>query len=255
MVDWINLDLINFTRVDTNKARKGRIIEQYIDKDHNPLRIITDISRVNLFVGANNSGKSRLLRDLFFNMDYNFADLTEDNTFQISNIFDQNNNNEKLVQLKKEWNKVDEKNKSERIAVILNWIVKIVNNSSCYGDVDINRANNLITAISRSTKNNDKKGIKKVYIPTLRGVECFQESMAALQESKLNALKMTTYEQISLNEHVNQVNTVYYKKTCKVYFDDKSIPFGEVYTGELLYQDIQNRLLGEKKSAGKYKRI
>ncbi|MDX9913759.1 MAG: AAA family ATPase [Candidatus Moranbacteria bacterium] len=60
----------------------GEIFQNYLDKDGSELQSIDNLSRVNIFIGSNNSGKSRFLRELMKIKDYFFnSDLIETKKF------------------------------------------------------------------------------------------------------------------------------------------------------------------------------
>lgn len=256
MADLINFDL--FSVANVSQAVKDQVIEQYIDKNEKQLKVIDNISRVNLFVGANNSGKSRLLRENFHNRQFNFADLGDLDITGIEHEMNRRYDNLDCKKLKEEFDQIDKESKSEIVEFILDKTSRIrIEQNSMTPIEQLTRY--LFAVFTGKIKSNVKSNEKRVYIPTLRGVECFKQTMNSLkqithEQGQYNSLKTTPEEQKALDVYIDQVETAYQVKTRKVYFKNNlNSDLSEIHTGESLYKDIQRKLLGKKVEREKIK--
>lgn len=247
MADLIDFKL--FITTNTNQAGKEQVIEQYIDKNENQIEVIANISRVNLFVGANNSGKSRLLREIFYNRTTRFADLTNFNSDEIDRALMSYRDEWDCKKIKEEFDQIDKESKFEIVEFILD---KTTRNKNSNNQRIRRLVTDLLYILKSKVKPNDETDKKRVYIPTLRGVECFKQTIDSLHQSN-QTLKMTATERNSLDAYINQIDNVYHQKICKNYFGNASNTKWEIYTGETLYQDVQKKLLGEKDEREKIK--
>lgn len=60
------INLIDFDFINTNVlVTERKVVKQYKNTRQQQLKLICNVSKVNLFIGENNTGKSRSLREIF----------------------------------------------------------------------------------------------------------------------------------------------------------------------------------------------
>lgn len=229
------------------------------------------LSRLNIFIGTNNSGKSRLLRSLFIDSEYqlelsNFhsskiVEILKKILSEVSICFFRAGIEEASTENIPGTIKVLEKLIAELSLVSVKNIAQTVENfRSFWQDLKSFRSNGgshrqgYSDAIDWNTLNKEVKAIaskynnfiedlvpnkveynpQKVYIPILRGLRSVQ-----LKEDG-------QFDELSDN---------YYKRTIKDYFSDKSVENSEIYTGLRLYEDLKKMLLGKREEREKVKQF
>lgn len=189
-----------------------------------PLLSLTELSKVNIFIGGNNSGKSRFLREMFINA-------SSKSFFHIGDNYNQWAATNESVSLKETFNEYYEGNKRrntdyrKRILELLDTEYVLLNEkSNLHSKIDkLSRYTySLLNEIKRDKPISIFNG-EKMYIPLLRGLQ-----------SLLNS-----------NEHNSKFKyeDMYKERTCTQYFPNTLKK--EVFTGQTVYQDLQDMLLGD----------
>lgn len=220
--------------------------------------VIDNLSKINIFVGPNNSGKSRFIRSLAsdtdFKYDYNLISIENLNNF-IRNIL------KKIEEFRKD-NKINWgnniKNDINEITMFTNPsdVLKKINDlkdsinrlcentNSSWGNLRFSQVGKIILeyfneeeeSFGKDYLNNmpDMK-FKKVYVPILRGLK------PLYSEEDLDFQKMTfNYKDLFGARTMND----YFSEQAK---NSSFLDTFEVFTGLTLYEDIKNKLLGREK--------
>lgn len=229
--------------------------ESYFNEENGNLKILKELSSTNIFIGANNSGKSRFIRSLFANLEYKTFEIDKIekltkkyneylSSIQFSGFYSQSNN-----PYRSEFKNVIENNKisfrlfnlkerssSKIINCIINHNTKVLNFHNRYVSeptfrrycttlseklspiniADISDLNNELTKIL-----NSKIGkVKNIFLPTLRTAH-------SLFEDKENE----NYSKISKDIFKQTISHTHKLKTDETF---------EIFTGLDLYYQIVN---------------
>ncbi|MCP4521749.1 MAG: ATP-binding protein [Cytophagales bacterium] len=234
---------------ELNLSDENAFESYFIEKDE--AKILSNISKVNIFIGANNSGKSRFLRMLFQQRDLKCKIEGDDlnlNKKWIDGFLDEIDKraefihrpysnttvfHEYITEIKKELNKaiqiafLNERNFRE-LNECIKWVIfnldKICENTNYerhfYG---------LVSQVKEIRESLDEESLihsekKHTYIPILRGLREFYSS-----------------------------SDDYKKRTQKDYFKNIDVDneYLSIYTGLSLYKDIRKMLLGKKEDREK----
>ena len=238
---------------------------EYFDNENRPLVALYDVDRFNIFVGENNSGKSRLVRMLFRSNTIFITEKLNGNMVQhlnnvIQNVRDliRTTKNEKigfnLNEIEKAYAEKDFYSLFKNIHIPMNkWRFLESENQ----DDDTRRKLSAVDAsmdnlcmcfeqrIGQTAGRNRTLGIYKgncFYIPVLRGIENFdsyfdKDSLKALDEARL-----TRSQWLALQEYAENSKRIYTEKICKTYSIDERF----VFTAENLYDEIKKKLLGSE---------
>jgi predicted ATP-dependent endonuclease of OLD family len=225
--------------------------ENYFFETEHTSKVISGLSRVNIFLGPNNSGKSRFLRELlktkieylptFFNLD-EWNALIDSSIFEIKPIFsDYKNENFKdfggivnhLEGLKNLYYKENSKNFESTINKLFESLEKLINNKNSsssyisYSDAGVKSKNiidkNLVTHPIYNPNNIVSHDYEKIYIPILRGL------------ININSL-------ISDNIEITDIYHEYIKKT---YFSESDVEI-KIHSGLSSFFLIKEYLLGNR---------
>jgi len=238
------IDFIDTGKLDANTNETNQIIEQYISENGKVVKAITNLAKVNIFVGENNSGKSRLLREIAKNSNFKYYELKDYDINRVKSVISEGQSvNSKIREIFEKYMKIhDPKNRKE----ILDFILNIIDELERVADYTINNYRNnfknIYDWLKSSNSCNSKSNVKKVYIPILRGIENFKQTIDALQD-KMPNLRLSLDESKVLDKYINQVDKMYQQKVQKTYFRNITNNL-EIHTGEMVYEDIQKRLLG-----------
>ena len=250
MIDAVDVSTID----DTN----------YINKHGNKLRLLENVKRINVFIGENNSGKSRMLRNLIKN----------DSMYILSNTFlsdsDKGNVKGKIKTTKRNIGFFNDYSPKVKISIPqnleeLSLVEQYISINECIEVLDINRDDLPSTAKSYFdnihiylkevydylAKPKDYAGPKKsinkcdiTYIPVLRGIENFNNYFVLTQSEALDSITMNENQRKALNEYKNNAKHLYLNKVRKAYDFKRS---DVIFTAEDLYDEITEKLLGEEK--------
>lgn len=234
----------------------------FYNKDDNKINMLPNLSKVNIFIGENNCGKSRLMRSFLNN---NLPIYSTDNIQG-----NQREYNRCIGVLKthiKQLKECGKENLKEKVKSILEddedkeMFYKI---NEIFPQIDgikasLNRYNRedekLINCIDSIERNIDYiktytlypngKTINRkdlIYIPILRGIENFE--MYFKEPQGFNSIKMTPGEFKSFEEFKGNAKKVYKNKVSKSY----KINENKIFTAESLYNEIAGKLLGDETS-------
>lgn len=244
--------MINYIRFKINDFIKDEIYETYVDENNYNVCVLNNISKVNIFIGKNNSGKSRFIRALSREKNYQFynAGNVVDKTVLNRIKINYSNYIEKNPLIRDKFKEILDINYQDYtvnqfISDLLYIIGEINNNNNNNEDsIAISLKNELEKLIDNCGK---KEYHYKVYIPILRGVEKFSNSIDKFKAEN-DSFKLSLGEREELETYINQVNEVYIKKVKKCYFPKNAQLEGRfsIFTGEDLYDDIQKKLLGKE---------
>lgn len=256
MID--GLDIVELTEV------------RYYNKYNNIINTLGDFSKINIFIGENNCGKSKLIRS-FTNTNhiiYSKENITnkksynrdffllKDNIQTLKNELNNLNIKEKFYDILKIINELEHiennkeyfyfainlKEKNESLKYILNRnnshenrIFNIIENINIY----INNIKNELKYNNGLVETINRKNI--IYIPILRGIENFE--LYFNKPTSFSTIKMTESEFEAFNQFKANAKTVYENKISKTYHISKE----KIFTAERLYENIMNKLLGNEK--------
>lgn len=190
------------------------------------------LSKTNVFIGENNSGKSRFLRHLFANEFFGLNDMNFNSFF---NSFDEKRMYDSY--------EVIPSSNVKRFEKIYDYMTRNRNISS---QIEYN----FFDAIEKCAKN--YKSNNKFYFPIIRGSKNYKDVI----EQKLNSYVATSkiketdsiqhyIKLLSLEESGLNSFDIYQQIIKKEYFD-KQNNIGEILTGGSLYNEIKSKLLGEE---------
>ena len=240
------VDLIRFKYVD---QIKDEVNMQYVNSEGRIITFLNNISKVNIFIGKNNSGKSRFMRAIIKNkydfIDVYSSDLTKNGQFE---RFINTYRNTSIMEIQKYIKilvKYKDMKKTEILSVLLKMHDEIRNISDpyvirdCFGYLE-----KLIAFLNKET-------IDIVYIPILRGIEKFSNTTKDFSTGD-DSFKLTEGERKDLKAYISQVDRVYYNKVLNNYFQQNN-NFSNIHTGELMYGEIQKKLLGTESERSQIK--
>lgn len=230
--------MIDLIKVDLNTNNK--MIEEYIDEVGNALYCLNNISKVNIFIGKNNSGKSRFMRHLLEdNVEFYNLNGTEGFRIKINSFYNSHGLPDDIKEDFKEFVEDENKDNYLIIPVIYKLINRLKDKTRDYYESRVfDEINKIISEIKRESVS------YRYYIPILRGIEKFSNTTNKFITND-NTFKLTEGERKLLNKYISQVDNVYNSKVRKNYFEKVSFS-GFIHTGENMYQDIQNKLLGKE---------
>lgn len=227
---------------------------KYINKYGGELRFLYGLNKLNIFVGENNSSKSRMMRLLmnskgtnYYSNDVNVSYKTNMEKY-VNRIFETLKNMEAKVKDtniffdKKDWTGI--------YSSIFEYINSDDVNSTKWKNndnialvkSDLKNVFEYIknTKIQTNYYNIDK--IDKTYIPVLRGIEKFSNYYDDEYISRIiNTISMNGNQRGALSNFINNSDKVYNNKISKIYEIEKNM----VFTGENLFDDISSKLLGK----------
>lgn len=229
---------------------------EFINEINGELKYLPNIKHINVFVGENNCGKSRLLRSIvtsdseiyFSNSNVSSAEYSILSS-KIKNSFSELH---KLNPNFKVSIKHDELEPCELYVFYLNQLDYLLDVNKEY-PYPVSTHLSKIRAYLQSVyemivmyDNNQrprKKSVKRVYIPVLRGVECFNLYFDRNKNRVIDSISMNNDQRNALNSYMLNVDKMYRNKIVRVYgFEDDC-----VFTGEELFEDITNKLLGSER--------
>lgn len=250
MIDGIDVSMID----DTN----------YINKYGNKLRILENVKRINVFIGENNSGKSRMLRNL----------IKEDSMNILSNSFLTDNNKEsgkeRIRSIQRTVGYFNNYSSNVNINLPqnleeLSLMEQYMSINECIESLEINSDDLSSTAKSyfKSIQSylrdiygylaraqdyaGPTKSVNKcdvIYIPVLRGIENFNQYFNLTKSKDLDSITMNEDQRKALNEYKSNAKHLYLNKVRKAY---EFINSDVIFTAEDLYDEITAKLLGEEK--------
>ena len=225
----------------------------YYNEIGGELVYLTNIKHINVFVGENNSGKSRFVRSLIKNDATVLVDKYHTLNSSDGRIFSKNYLNAMHMKFPE-----FEGLPYETHASVLDEIVYYRNQLDMverkYGSAVVKNPDYVafkkrFDSYTSRFKVNDSSGkpkvlssLPRVYIPVLRGIECFNLYFNDDNE-ELDSISMNRGQRKAWNDFKQSASSIYKTKIGKVYDIDPEF----IFTGENLYDDIMNKLLGTEK--------
>ncbi len=237
---------------------EGTCENTYYDINDFSIKYIPNIKRINIFIGENNSGKSRFMRNLVVS---DMAKILSND--YVEKGYTKSYRNDILSYIKK-INEIDEnflydsklqeKTDTEFFYEIQSKIdiyrednSKIEYPISSYITNIESRLNNMLSELCRVSKLISQTSITKqspIYIPILRGIENFNIYFdIGRNKDTLNSISMDQKQRDALESYKDNANHIYLNKIQKAYGINQNL----IFTAENLYTDITNKLLGEEK--------
>lgn len=239
----------------------GTAAEVYINKYNNKMSYLDGLNKVNIFIGENNSGKSRLLRHLLtatetkdlsgpFN-ENNRKYFEKNKRDLLSNISYYNNYVEEKIIIPKSIINLDESNFFCEVSDLINSFDIDVNSISDYSarsyysriESILNNIYSYISTKSNGYGTNKINDLNITYIPVLRGIESFDNYYELKHNNVLDSIIMNESQRKSIEEYKSNSKHVYLNKISKAY----NINTKYIFTAEDLFEDVKNKLLGEEK--------
>ena len=210
----------------------------FYDTDNHFIRALNFSSRLSILAGENNSGKSRLIKQILCkkNNCIRFYDGRLNSYFdtyfyKIARLIDKRykSNSYAPSDFEKTLDQID--GVSEKVYFVLKKI----------DELNINIPSNDLNTLF-DYMNSEKAGLSKniCYIPVLRGNENFDTYFPDIKD--LMNVSMTIPQYKALDAYLSTANTIYNNKTSMVYNIDSNI----IFTGEKMYGEIVDILLGEE---------
>lgn len=217
-----------------------RINQDYILMNHN--YFFGELSKMNVFIGENNSGKSRFLRYLFKT---NFHSLSDENFKQFINEID------KIISSKKCINAVYDTNYAESLSNIekFNKICgKINSDPKSYVYIK----DQFFLTLTRICEDNTLN--KKFYFPIIRGTKDYKTIINNKLDTFLRSAD-SIQNKDAINHYISLLNLqsdrlesfdIYNDIIVHEYFNDNKKIGENILTGGKLYNEIKSMLLGKE---------
>ena len=235
---------------------RNNYFNSYLNEYGNTLNILPNIKHINILLGENNSGKSRFMRNLVISTDAEILtdeiqpqskheceryrkrirELVNTMSNEYSDIYIHENHDEMTVaDLYAYYKSYFEGLKiNERPFQYYNMQAEITN--TFYGLYQLLKTKN--TRKNRTSLAN----IKRIYIPVLRGIESYDIYFDIRKNDKLNSVSMNKEQRDALEEYKANARKIYKNKISAAY----NINQNNIFTGEDLYIEIRDKLLGEE---------
>lgn len=193
---------------------------------------LSNLSRVNIFIGENNSGKSRFLRKLFSNNNLMFeTDLFDFKRFALEldiickyiyEEFDINNDWD-LEDIGKAISNLGPytlNNFTGKIVQVEKWLKYLLPKINTGANVNMN-ISHVLNSVKDIVENSNSRNFEKIYVPILRG---------------LRPIHIVDFSGYGFDVKTNS----YQLRTTKDYFDKEKVVEKLIYTGLDLYDIVMN---------------
>lgn len=240
----------------------------YIDEFNNPLFAIYDLNRMNIFVGENNSGKSRFIRtallgktsipitDTLSNDFKHKFDNSLNNILNIWRYIKQNQDikdipfDESIIKASKDSDDYYEiyKHITEAVHIWFNSVQKDRTTQDYYSQLSSHIVGLSQALRAKSDAYGTQKPITEIYknkcfyIPVLRGIENFDSYFDKTSLTPLNDALLNKKQWRAVDNYTNNSKQIYQNKISVAYGIDKPC----IFTAENLYEEIRDKLLGEE---------
>lgn len=235
------------------------IAGNYFNRNNMQLKILSNLNRINIFIGENNSGKSRMMRLLLSSRnirvltnDYlsestvstcrnkilNYIDITSNfnNKIILSKNIKDKNYSDFFCEVKEKFELYLKENPKARTSSYQSHI----SNLEYY-------LNDMFGELCKADEHFQQKSLtvlEPIYIPILRGIENFNIYFDLVEENKImNSITMDENQRRALESYKSNASQIYSNKIQKAYGIQKKL----IFTAEDLYDEITNKLLGEEK--------
>lgn len=236
---------------------KNEFESSYCNEYGDPLKYLPNVKHINVLVGENNSGKSRFCRQMI-------------NSGSITILSDNETSNNQVStsrrQLKVALNGLKDKVPGITISPLhddmtatelfvyyqnlydhlnlktMNLTYPWNNNLTHYSE-ELKRLSNIVTLKDpRNQMGMYLNKINTIYMPVLRGIESFNIYYNLRDSQQLDSLNMNAAQRKAMDDYKSNASRIYKNKTCKAY----GLPESIVFTGENLYSEIRDKLLGQE---------
>lgn len=235
----------------------GMTKEMYYDQNNNPLKYLSNINKINIFIGENNSGKSRMMRNL---VSSDMAKILSNNNVDKARTKSYRND---ILRYIERINEIDENficesNIKEKTDTDFFYEIKTKidlykkNNSAIQYPINNyvsnieSSLNSMLSELFKVSSSISQISITKqlpIYIPILRGIENFNIYYdISRNRDILNSISMNQSQRDALELYKDNANHIYSNKIQKAY----GIRSELIFTAENLYEDITNKLLGKE---------
>jgi len=229
---------------------------EYCDIVGEKLEALDGLKKVNIFVGANNCGKSRMMRKIATdktsqllldnNVSYTDSKYAKDFMKSVERLNAKLSDEQKIpfnVEPGYSTSDVYFEGKSAYAKAI-----SLDNNISTPYHYEKSQVQSDFGRLKQSLTVHDYHRQRLtaypiIYIPILRGIEKFDsyfDSLWVATDSSMNSLSMTEVQRKAIGKFQNNAKKVYMNKTKKVYEIDEK----RIFTAENLYDEIVDKLLG-----------
>lgn len=229
--------MVNFIKFSLNDD--SEISQQYIDDEGKNIHYLNNISKVNILIGKNNSGKSRFMRNIL-KQECEFCEIEKVKELrELVKLFLDDYNNSNLKTYFSELEKYETLKENEITDILFNLYFYLPEEITGTSRNKIKeKIKNIIDLIRQ------REPYYQIYIPILRGIEKFANTINSFSADK-DSFRLTRGERESLDDYINQVDCVYFNKVKKNYFPNANFS-KDIHTGEDMYNEIQEKLLGKE---------
>lgn len=222
--------------------------ETYLsDIDKKSVRYLGELSKVNIFIGENNSGKSRLMRELAIGA-------------QCTALSDDNLNDSEKRTVVSNRARIERLMGSDGHDTFYEEVLGLGNLGATdfltgfyeiarRSGVNVSSAQDCLNSITMYLSTKPEAGIYTTldkedltYIPILRGSEKFDEYYDKRETPSLDDARLNRKQFEELNSLRRQVSKIYENKIQKVYRIDPR----RIFTGERMFDEIMGALLGKE---------
>ncbi len=224
----------------------------------NEMIYISNLNKINIFIGENNSGKSRMLRYIVNGNDTKaFSDIKNEENKRhydslkiklLDNIDSFNQYNSIQIKLPEEYKILDDCNYFVEVSEYI-YSLKIDKNNlnsnqKSYFSNILLFLNEMYKYLSRNESYSSKRinEYDITYIPILRGAESFNRYYQLENNKDLESIALTDSQLKAMNEYKENAKHMYSNKVNKVY----AINEKNIFTAEDLFDDVKDKLLGEE---------
>jgi len=224
----------------------------------NEMIYIGNLNKINIFIGENNSGKSRMLRYIVNGTDTkalsnikseeNKKNYDDAKRRMLNSIKNFNQYDSIKINIPEEYKKFDDCNYFVAISEYIESIKIDKNNlnpnqKSCFSNILL-FLNEMYKYLSRKEGYISKRinEYDITYIPILRGAESFNIYYQLNNNEDLKSIALTDRQLKAMNEYKQNAKHMYSNKVNRAY----AINEKNIFTAEDLFDDVKNKLLGEE---------
>lgn len=233
---------------------------EYRDEDGSELYALYGLSRINIFIGANNSGKSRLMRRLLNTniiaiddmVDAVHARKFEDALSALRRSIEYSNSHSGLSKIDVNYKLLDKLRGCGKRYEVFEYISSEINKwnaecGKCNNDSTARIGSGMYDIIGPLRKNRSSFGADSklencFYIPTLRGIEKFDSFFDKTSIESINDARLSRKEWGLLDRYADNAHEIYKNKISMAYGIEK----GRIFTAENMYEEIRDKLLGSE---------
>lgn len=240
----------------------GKISNNYVNNDDIQLDYLDGLNKINIFIGENNSGKSRLMRSFIQSDDATDLDLIDDSqksqfsstkrslyrNIDLFNSYDMYGQKQ-IIKGTEELKKLDDIS----FFCQMNYLLKsykyvesmFTYDKKTYFKAIFSNLESLHQSLSynKGFRKNKISDFNVCYIPTLRGIESFDVYYDLKKGALIKDIPLTDTQREALDEYKQNSKCIYSNKISSAY----GIPTKHIFTAENLFDDVKDKLLGEEK--------